>query len=97
MTCTKIGRKRALGATTAIVQYYCTTCLNDQLLASWARQRVRGNVSAAVISKALTQPKVDAYADCVAKAFVPKMHARPNVEDYQKNFNEASVACGSPH
>jgi hypothetical protein len=75
----------------------CTTCLNDQMLASWARQRVRDNFSAAVISKALTQPKVDVYADCVAKAFVPKMHARPNVEDYQKNFNDASVACGSPH
>lgn len=75
----------------------CTTCLNDQMLASWARQRVRDDFRAAVISKALTQPKVDVYADCVAKAFVPKMHARPNVEDYQKNFNDASVACGSPH
>jgi len=74
----------------------CTTCLNDQMLASWARQRVRDNFSAAVISKALTQAKVDVYADCVAKTFVPKMHARPNVEDYQKNFNDASVACGSP-
>jgi hypothetical protein len=75
----------------------CTSCLNDQMLASWARRSVRDNFSAAVISKALTQPSVDAYADCVAKAFVPKMHARPNVDDYQKNFNEAAVACGSPH
>jgi hypothetical protein len=75
----------------------CTSCLNDQMLASWARRRVRDNYSAAVIAKALTQPRVDAYADCVAKAFVPKMHARPNVEDYQKNFNEATAACGSPH
>ena len=74
----------------------CTTCLNDEMLTSWARQRVRDNFSGAVISKALTQPKVDVYADCVAKSFVPKMHARPNVEDYQKNFNDASVACGSP-
>lgn len=74
----------------------CTTCLNDQMLASWARQSVRDNFRGAVISKALTQPKVDVYADCVAKAFVPKMHARPNVEDYLKNFNDASVACGSP-
>ncbi len=75
----------------------CTACLNDQMLASWARQQVRDSFSGAVISKAITQPKVDVYADCVAKAFVPKMHARPNVEDYQKNFNEVSVACGSPH
>jgi hypothetical protein len=74
----------------------CTSCLNDQMLASWARQHVRTDFSAAVMSKALTQAKVDTYADCVAKAFVPKMHARPNVEDYQKNVNEASVACGSP-
>ena len=74
----------------------CTTCLNDQLLASWARQSVRTSFSAAVISKALTQSKVDVYADCVAKAFVPKMHARPNVEDYLKNYNEATVGCGSP-
>jgi hypothetical protein len=75
----------------------CTTCLNDQMLASWARQRARENFSAAVIAKAVTQAKVDVYADCVAKAFAPKMHARPNVEDYQRNFNDALVACGSPH
>lgn len=75
----------------------CTSCLSDQMLAAWAHQHVRDNFSAAVIAKALTQPSVDTYAECVAKAFVPKMHARPNVEDYQKNFNEASVACGSPH
>lgn len=75
----------------------CTACLNDQMLTSWARERVRTSFSAAVISKALTQPAVDAYAECVAKGFVPKMHARPNVEDYLKNLNEASVSCGSPH
>jgi len=75
----------------------CTICLNDEMLASWARQQVRYNFSAAVIAKAVTQAKVDAYADCVAKGYVAKMHARPNVEDYQKNFNEVSVACGSPH
>lgn len=75
----------------------CTACLNDRMLASWARQTVRQSFSAAVISKALTQPTVDVYAECVAKAFVPRMHARPNVEDYLKNFNDASVACGSPH
>jgi hypothetical protein len=75
----------------------CTSCLNDEMLGSWARQSVRQQFSAAVIAKALTQPKVDVYADCVAKAFVPKMHAKPNVEDYLKNFNEASVGCGSPH
>ena len=75
----------------------CTTCLNDQMLASWARKGVRDNFSGAVISKAVTQAKVDVYADCVAKAFITKMHARPNVEDYLKNFNDASVGCGSPH
>ena len=75
----------------------CTSCLNDQLLMSWARQSVRTSFSAAVISRALTQAKVDVFADCVSKAFVPKMRARPNVEDYLKNFNEASVGCGSPH
>lgn len=75
----------------------CTACLNDEMLAAWARQSVRSSFSHAVISKALTQSSVDAYAECVAKGFVPKMHARPNVEDYLKNFNEASVACGSPH
>jgi hypothetical protein len=75
----------------------CTACLNDQMLASWAHRGVRNNFSGAVISKAITQAKVDVYADCVEKAFVKKMHARPNVEDYQKNFNDASVGCGSPH
>jgi hypothetical protein len=74
----------------------CTMCLNDQMLTSWAHQRVRDNFSGAVTSKAITQAKVDVYANCVAKSFVQKMHARPNVEDYQKNFNDASVACGSP-
>jgi hypothetical protein len=75
----------------------CTTCLNDQMLASWARKSVRDNFRGAVISKAVTQAKVDIYADCVAKAFITKMHARPNVEDYLKNFNDASAGCGSPH
>jgi hypothetical protein len=74
----------------------CTSCLNDQMLASWARQQVRYNFSAAVTAKAVTQGKVDVYADCVAKGYVAKMHARPNVEDFQKNFTEVSVACGSP-
>jgi hypothetical protein len=74
----------------------CSICLNDQMLASWAGQGVRQNFSAAVIAKAVTQAKVDAYAACVEKTFVQKMHARPNVEDYQKNFSDASVACGSP-
>jgi hypothetical protein len=64
---------------------------------SWARRSVRDNFSGAVISKAVTQAKVDVYTGCVEKAFVAKMHARPNVEDYQKNFNEASLGCGSPH
>ena len=75
----------------------CTSCLNDQMLASWARQNVEHQFSEVVISKLRTQASVDTYADCVAKAFVPKMHARPNVEDYLKNFNDASVGCGSPH
>jgi hypothetical protein len=75
----------------------CTMCLNDQMLASWARKGVRANFSAAVIAKAVTQASVDAYASCVEKSFVQKMHARPNVEDYLKNFNDASAGCGSPH
>jgi len=74
----------------------CTTCLKNEMLASWARKQARDNFSGAVIAKAVTQAKVDVYADCVAKAYVARMHARPNVEDYQKNFNEVSVACGSP-
>jgi hypothetical protein len=81
------------------IQYHldCTKCLNDQMLTSWARERVRGNSSAAVISRVVTQSSVDARGECVAKAFVPKMHARPNVDDYLKNFNEAIAGCGSPH
>jgi len=75
----------------------CTACLDDQLLASWARQRVRQQFSAVVISKLKTQASVDAYADCVAKAFVPKMHAKPNVEDNLRNYNDATAGCGSPH
>ena len=75
----------------------CTACLNDSLLTAWARQQVRQSFSAAVISKALTQSKVDVYADCVAKTFVPKMHAKPNVEDYLRNYNTALETCGSPH
>ena len=37
----------------------CTSCLNDEMLGSWARQNVRHQFSAAVIAKALTQAKVD--------------------------------------
>ena len=72
-------------------------CLNDQMLASWARKGARNNFSGAVIAKAVTQASVDAYASCVEKSFVQKMHARPNVEDYLKNFNDVSAGCGSPH
>jgi hypothetical protein len=75
----------------------CTACLNDQLLTSWARENVRHGFSAAVMSHTLTQTGVDTYADCVAKAFVPIMHARPNVDEYQRNFNDASAGCGTPH
>jgi hypothetical protein len=75
----------------------CTSCLNDKLLFSWAREAVRYNFSAAVLSKAVTQAKVDAHADCVAKNFVPEMHAKPNVDDYMRNFNDAMVGCGKPY
>ena len=75
----------------------CTACLNDQLLTSWARLQVRQQFRAVVISKLRTQAAVDTYADCVAKAFAPKMHAKPNVEDYLRNFNESTAECGSPH
>jgi hypothetical protein len=75
----------------------CTACLDDQMLASWARQQMVHQFSAAVISKLLTQAKVDVYADCVAKAFPAKMHAKPNVEDYQRNLNAATTECGGPH
>ena len=74
----------------------CTSCLRDPMLASWAHDGARAQFSAAVLSKALTQASVDAYADCVGKAFVPKMHARPNVDAYQRNFNDAMAECGSP-
>ena len=74
----------------------CTSCLKDPMLASWAREGARAQFSAAVLSKALTQASVDAWADCVGKAFVPKMHARPNVDEYQRNFNDAMGECGSP-
>ncbi len=74
----------------------CTACLDDEMLAAWARQSVRTTFSAAVLSKAVTQASVDVYADCVAKAFVPKMHAKPNVEDYLRNLNAAMEGCGAP-
>jgi uncharacterized protein YodC (DUF2158 family) len=75
----------------------CTSCLNDQMLTAWAREHVRHGFSAAVLSHTLTQNGVDTYADCVAKAFVPMMHARPNVDDYPRNLNDASAGCGQPH
>lgn len=74
----------------------CTSCLRDPMLASWAREGARAQFTAAVIAKAVTQASVDTYADCVGKAFVPKMHARPNVDAYQRNFNDAMLECGSP-
>lgn len=74
----------------------CTACLNDQILATWARERARHDFSAAVLSHAVTQAAVDSYADCVAKGFVPKMHARPNVDDLQRNYNEAPEGCSPP-
>jgi hypothetical protein len=74
----------------------CTSCLRDPMLSSWAREGARAQFSAAVLSKAVTQASVDAYGDCVGKAFVPKMHARPNVDEYQRNFNDAMAECGSP-
>ena len=75
----------------------CTACLSDPLLASWAREHVRYDFSAAVLSKTVAQAAVDTFADCVAKGFVPAMHARPNVDDYQRNYTEASRGCDPPH
>ena len=75
----------------------CTECLNDSLLASWARQQVEGNMSQLLMTKMTTQAKVDARAACVSKAFVKHMHADPYLHQYQANFNAAGLDCGNPN
>jgi hypothetical protein len=75
----------------------CTDCLNDELLASWARHQVEGNMSQLLMEKMTTQAKVDARAACVSKAFVKHMRADPWLHQYQANFNAAGLDCGNPN
>lgn len=80
------------------VQYRldCAECLDDQRLMAWARKTVSAEFSHAVIAKAITQTKVDAYADCVAKAFPAKFRANPYLDKYLAAMNDARVSCGNP-
>lgn len=80
------------------VQYRldCAECLDDQRLMAWARRTVSAEFGHAVISKVVTQAKVDAYADCVAKAFPAKFRANPYLDKYLAAMNEARVSCGNP-
>jgi hypothetical protein len=80
------------------VQYRldCSECLDDQRLMAWARKTVSAEFAHAVIAKAITQTKVDAYADCVAKAFPAKFRANPYLDKYLAAMNEARVSCGNP-
>jgi hypothetical protein len=75
----------------------CTDCLDDNLLASWARKQVEGNMSQLLMTKMTTQAKVDARAACVSKAFVKHMHADPWLHHVQANFNAAGLDCGNPN
>ena len=75
----------------------CTECLNDNLLASWARKQVEGNMSQLLMTKMTTQAKVDARAACVSKAFVKHMHSDPYLHQVQPNFNAAGLDCGNPN
>lgn len=75
----------------------CTDCLDDNLLASWARKQVEGNMSQLLMTKMTTQAKVDARAACVSKAFVKHMHADPWLHQVQANFNAAGMDCGNPN
>jgi hypothetical protein len=75
----------------------CTECLDDNLLASWARHQVEGNMSQLLMTKMTTQARVDARAACVSKAFVKHMHADPWLHHVQANFNTAGLDCGNPN
>lgn len=75
----------------------CTECMNDNLLAAWARKQVEGNMSQLLMTRMTTQAKVDARAACVSKAFVKHMHADPYLHQVQPNFNAAGLDCGNPN
>lgn len=72
----------------------CTECLSDQHLAAWARQTVENGFSELVMSKRVTQARVDAFADCVAKSFPARFRANPYLDQYQAALNAARIACG---
>lgn len=74
----------------------CTECLEDERLMSWARKTVSAEFGHAVMSNGITQAKVDAYADCVAKAFPARFRANPYLHRYLSAMNEARVSCGNP-
>lgn len=74
----------------------CTECLSDQHLSTWAHDRVEGEMSQMVLTKMITQAKVDAFAACVAKGFVQQFHADPYLHQYLPAFNAAHAACGNP-
>ena len=74
----------------------CAECLDDQRLMAWARKTVIAEFGQAVMSKAITQTKVDAYADCVAKAFPVRFRANPYLDKYLAAMNEARASCGNP-
>jgi hypothetical protein len=81
------------------VQYHldCSQCADDQRLVSYARNRVKGNMSQLVMTGTLSQAKVDAYSECVARAFPPEVHKNANVDHIQAAMNDAAVGCGNPN
>ncbi len=81
------------------VQYHldCSRCADDQRLLSYARNRVKGNMRQLVMTGTISQAKVDAYADCVARAFPPEVHKNANVDHIQAAMNDAAVGCGNPN
>jgi hypothetical protein len=74
----------------------CTECLDDQRLMMWARQKVTGELSQQVLSGLISQAKVDAYAECVAKGFPARFRADPYLHRYLAALSDARIACGNP-
>jgi hypothetical protein len=74
----------------------CAECLDNARLAAWARTSVQQSFSEMVMTKMFTQANVDAYADCVAKAFPERFHQTPYLDKYQQALNDARLSCGNP-
>lgn len=81
------------------VQYHldCSRCADDQRLMSYARNRIKANMSQLVMTGMVTQSKVDSYSECVARGFPPQVHKNANVDHIQAAMNDAMVGCGNPN